>query len=268
MSYEKRYGMTSGLTTNIKDLHKLGYIVRHVGGIKPKHVQALVNHWKEKNLAVGTIKNRLAHLRIIGEIFKKRNLVRSNHYYNIGSRSYVATRNKAIFNADFSKIQDRHLKLSLELQQAFGLRREECMKIIPSLADKGNKLWLQDSWAKGKIERLVPIRTQEQRDVLNRAKNFVGRGKSLIPIHKKYIHQKHVYNRETREIGYKNPHGLRHAYAQIRYKELAGWECPINGGKTSKELTEEEKKSDLITRKIISRELGHSRVSVTKVYLG
>ena len=227
-----------------------------------------MNYWKDKNLAVGTIKNRLADLRFVSKVIGKTNIIKSNADYAIGSRTSVATLNKAIFNADFSKIQDQYLKLSLELQQAFGLRREECLKIIPSLADKGNKLWLKGSWTKGKIERSIPIRTQAQKDILRKAKDFVGKGKSLIPQHKKYIQQRHIYNRETRAVGYKNLHGLRHAYAQTRYKELTGLECPINGGKTSKAFSKEEKQADRIARQIISRNLGHSRVAIIKVYCG
>jgi hypothetical protein len=45
-----------------------------------------------------------------------------------------------------------------------------------------------------------------------------------------------VYDRETKAIGLKNLHGLRHAYAQTRYKELTGLEAPINGGLKKKQM--------------------------------
>lgn len=50
--------------------------------------------------------------------------------------------------------------MSLELQQAFGLRREEAMKIRPCIADRDDRLFLQASWTKGGRERIVPIRTE------------------------------------------------------------------------------------------------------------
>lgn len=268
LSFEKRYGTTSRLTTMMKELHQLGFIVRHISGLKQKHVQALVNHWQEKSLSVGTIKNRLSDLRFVCDATGKNNVVNSNQDYDIGSRTYVATENKAIVSPDFSNINDEHLKHSLELQRVFGLRREECLKIIPSLADRGDHLWLKGSWTKGNVERSIPIRTQEQRDALNNAKAFVAKGKSLIPDSKSYIQQRHVYDRETRQAGYKNLHGLRHAYAQARYRELTGWESPINSGKTHQKLTNTEQKIDRAARHIISNELGHSRISVVKIYCG
>ncbi|MCP4474417.1 MAG: hypothetical protein GY821_07585 [Gammaproteobacteria bacterium] len=161
-------------------------------------ITALVKHWKEKALSVGTIKNRLSDLRFICKDAGKSNVVKNNSDYNIGSRTYVATENKAITGTDFTEIKDKHLQLSLVLQLEFGLRREECLKIIPSMADKGDHLWLKGSWTKGKVERTIPIRTLEQRQALDRAKDFVGQGRSLIPETKSYIQQRHVYNRETR----------------------------------------------------------------------
>lgn len=63
-------------------------------------------------------------------------------------------------------------------------------------------------------------------------------------------------------------HGLRHAYAQDRYKELTGWECPARGGPTSQSLTSEQRTLDQEARLVISLELGHEREQVTVAYLG
>ena len=108
-------------------------------------------------------------------------MVKSNDEYGIDKRSYIPRENKAIFDADFKKIQDPHLRISLEMQKVFGLRREECLKIMPNLADKGDSLWLKGSWTKGNVEREVPIRTEAQRQALEKAKAFVSRNQSLIP---------------------------------------------------------------------------------------
>ena len=63
-------------------------------------------------------------------------------------------------------------------------------------------------------------------------------------------------------------HGLRHAYAQRRYKELTGWEAPINGGATLKQLTAQERANYFQARLIITEAMGHSREQVTVTYLG
>lgn len=158
--------------------------------------------------------------------------------------------------------------MSVELQRVFGLRREEALKIKPHMADKGDKLELLPSWCKGGRGRSIPICTEEQRYWLEHAKLRVGKfGNSLIPENKNYIKHRDVYDKQTQRAGLKNLHGLRHAYAQQRYKELTGWEAPINGGPTSKELTPEQKARDYRARMILTEELGHSREQITVNYL-
>jgi hypothetical protein len=149
------------------------------------------------------------------------------------------------------------------------LRREEALKIKPWRADEGEHLRLQDSWCKGGRGRYIPIRTPEQRYWLDQAKKLVEfKDLSLIPVKKSYIQQRHVYDKQVIRAGLKNMHGLRHAYAQQCYKELTGWEAPINGGPNSRELTREQKQIDYQARMTITELLGHGRAQITVSYLG
>jgi hypothetical protein len=44
--------------------------------------------------------------------------------------------------------------------------------------------------------------------------------------------------------------------------------CPISGGKSAKLLSETEKIIDRKAREVLSRELGHSRLAITRIYCG
>jgi site-specific recombinase XerC len=255
------------LRTFAADLVSIGYGLRDIHGLKQKHILAVVKHWQEKGLSNSTIKNRTAALRMLCDKINKNNIIPDNNAMNIGKRSYKPTSNRAIHDPDFSKISNKHIYISLQLQRVFGLRREESIKIKPHLADKSDKLDLLSSWCKGGRSRSISIRTEEQRYWLEQAKTLVGKfGNSLIPEHKSYIQQRCVYDKQTLRAGLKNLHGLRHAYAQKRYKELTGWEAPINGGPTSRELTKEQKEIDYQARMILTEELGHSRIEIVKNY--
>jgi len=72
----------------------------------------------------------------------------------------------------------------------------------------------------------------------------------------------------TVRAGLSNMHGLRHAYAQNRYAELTGWECPAVGGPDSKALTPEQREADREARLTISQKLGHEREAVVSAYIG
>jgi hypothetical protein len=258
------------LTLIGSQLHELGYRGMVARSLKPKHIEALLGRWREQELTTGTIKNRMAAIRWWANKVDKRNVVaRSNEHYGIPDRRFVTNESKAktVTREQLEKVRDEHVRMSLELQQAFGLRREEAMKIRPCIADQGGHLFLQGSWTKGGRKRIVPIRTEQQREVLNRAHRLAGRG-SLIPSNRNYVQQMRVYEGNTRRAGLHHMHGLRHAYAQFRYKEMTGWLCAAASGPLAEELTPEQRERDRAIRLTISRELGHEREAVVGAYLG
>jgi site-specific recombinase XerC len=251
-------------------LHGLGYKGMGVQSLKPKHIDALVQQWQAQGIATGTLKNRMAALRWWAEKIGKQNVIaRSNEHYGIPHRRYVTNHSKAcaVAATALERVREPHVRTSLELQQVFGLRREEAIKFQPRYADQGDHLRLKASWCKGGKARDIPIRTEAQRAVLDRACQLAGQG-SLIPPQRTYVQQLRLYERHTANAGLSKLHGLRHGYAQQRYQELTNWPAPAAGGPTSKQLSPEQKALDREVRLLISQELGHERESITAVYLG
>ena len=269
-SYATQRNRERMLTLIANELHAIGYRKMQARSVKPKHIEALVQKWQGNNLAIGTIKNRMAALRWWAAKVNKKNVIaRSNEHYGIPDRRFVTNESKAkdITQEQLGKVRDIHVHMSLELQCAFGLRREEAMKFRPSYADKGDRLQLKSSWTKGGKPRTIPVRTEAQRDVLDRARALAGFG-SLIPSHRNYVQQLRVYEGNTTRAGLSSMHGLRHAYAQERYEELTGWKCPAAGGPDSRSLTSEQREMDHEARLTISQELGHEREQISTAYLG
>ena len=182
-SYGTQVRRERELTLMANELHELGYRGMNSHSLKPKHVDALVGHWLKKEVTAGTIKNRMAAFRWWARKVNRQNVVaRSNDFYGIPNRIFVTNTNKAksILEVDLAKVRDEHVRMSLELQQAFGLRREEAIKFSPSYADQKDHLVLKPSWTKGGKARTIPIRTETQRQLLDRARRLAGKG-SLIP---------------------------------------------------------------------------------------
>jgi site-specific recombinase XerC len=251
-------------------LHELGYRRMRAKSLKPKHVEALVSLWKEQGLRVGTLKNLMAGLRWWGKHIGKPGIIPSdNDAFDIGKRSQIATESKGweLKEAHLAKVTNEYVRLSLRLQAAFGLRREEAIKFRPNYAIKDDHIKLKASWTKGGRARTVPVLNNEQRQLLEEVKKF-GKGGALIPPDKTYIKQQNRYDRQVRTAGIKNPHGLRHRYAQRRYKELTGWKAPVAGGPASKSLTKAQRARDKGARETIARELGHDRKFISATYLG
>ncbi len=266
-SFATRHDRTQILFRIVDELFDLGYKFSSVYKLKEKHVVELTKHWQEKSLKVSTIKNRLSVLRRLAVLMDKP-FVPSNTTLQVGSRYAQPVKNRAIVNPDISKITDPYVRVSLELQRHFGLRREESLKIKPHLADQEYKLVLLGSWCKGNRNREVPIRTAEQRRWLDEAKLLAWNvNRSLIPESKTYIQHRYVYDKQLRNSNIRS-HGFRHGYAQRRYKELTGWDAPIAGGPDPRTFNYEQRRQDTLARMILTEELGHGRIQIVKNYCG
>ena len=269
-SYATQHDRERVLDHIANQLQEMGYRHMAAASLKPKHIERLVERWKTEGLAEGTVKNRMAELRWWAEKIGKQGVIaKDNDHYGIADRQYVTNISKAreLTAGELSKVTDPYTRMSLRLQAAFGLRREESIKIRPEWADRGARLALKASWTKGGHAREIPIRNAEQRKVLDESSQLAGRG-SLIPSAMTYVQQMQRFKAQCMEAGIEHVHGHRHQYAQERYLELTGWACPAQGGPTSKQLTPEQKAIDREARLTISAELGHEREQVTAIYLG
>lgn len=280
-SYATRANRLRTLIAAGRALHELGYRLHHPRGLKPKHIEALVTRWQQEGQTSGTLKNKLSVLRWWAEKVDKRSVIaRNNARYGVANRVYVTNENKAcdVTAEQLAKVKDPRVRASLELQRAFGLRREEAIKFNPQWADRGDRIVLKATWTKGGKEREVPIRNEGQRAVLSLAHRTAGRG-SLIEPNRRYVDQLRIYERQTANAGLSKLHGLRHLYAQERYSEFTeslahqrlgttGWAAPACGGPKLKELTASQKAVDHEARLTISQELGHERQQIAAIYLG
>jgi hypothetical protein len=292
-SFSTQAARSATLSLSARQLRELGYRNLRVASLGQRHLKALVAHWQKTEISAATIKNRMAHLRWSCERAGRAGVARiSNDDLGIARRSYVAQESKArdLPAANLERITDPHIQFSLRLQEAFGLRREESIKFVAAVADRGDHLELRASWCKGGKSRVIPIHTEHQRAVLDEVRAFAGNG-SLIPAHQNYRQQVRRYENQTNAAGLSKLHGLRHLYAQQRYLDLTGKQAPAvlayidrlerdqlpNDGERTwlgltsiPQLTNATHKglSDREARQLISLELGHERISITTTYLG
>ena len=269
-AFGTRSGRSFNLAQMANTLHELGYRRLRATGLKGRHVEALVREWQRRGLSVGTMKNRMSHLRWWARRIGKPNVVRAdNASYGIGERQRVTNedRSRDLPDDRLALVRDAHVRMALRLQDAFGLRREEAIKFSPSYADRGSTIVLKASWTKGGRSREVPVLEESQRRVLDAARALAGGG-AMIPGHRNYVQQLEVYERQTAAAGLERMHGLRHGYAMRRYEDITGWKAPAAGGPPMRSLRGARKRIDKAARETISREMGHARVSVVQVYCG
>jgi integrase len=266
------------LYAGFKRLRELNFRMETVMSLRGKHIEALAKDWEARRLSASTLQNNLSIFRTFAEWIGKAGMVRGIERY-LGSgttaRSSIAREDKSWSGKGVdvaAKIEqvrhkDARVALQLELQVAFGLRAREAMQLRPYLADKGTYLSITHG-TKGGRDRVEPIRTPEQRALLERAKGFCSTPSSSTSDPQRRLHQwKNHYYQVVRSCGITREdgitsHGLRHEYAQERYRELTGADSPVRGGALV------DRDTGHAARHVVAEELGHSREGVTTHYLG
>jgi len=134
-----------------EDLLSKGFYLRNIHLLKAKHIYRMVEAWQSEGLSSGTIKNRMANIRWLCDKINKPVLIPANNdVLHINRRRYITNQDKSIEldEKKLEKITDANVEFSLRLQQAFGLRKEESIKIKIHEAVKGDNLVLLGSWCK------------------------------------------------------------------------------------------------------------------------
>ena len=95
-SYATQSKRKNELLQMADDLVKSGYKLKHISGIKQKHLLVLNQLWKDKGLSAGTIKNKNAQLRWVCSILGKANMMPSNDALGVQKRQYVGNTTKQL----------------------------------------------------------------------------------------------------------------------------------------------------------------------------
>ena len=280
-----------------KDLRKLTQFVdadpRRLG---TRHVQALLDIWLARGLATKAIHNYLSYLRTFAGWTGRPGLVRAPAYYLGEASPHAHVKQDATVDQSWrakdvevaamvAKLReiDPLIALRVELCYRFGLRAKESGHLRPHLAviarGQADPTYAQ-AWptaefflhvkdgTKGGRPRDVPIVTEEQRDVLERAKaavlpgQFVGEaGRTAQQNRRRFYYVLERCGITKAKLGIVS-HGLRHERANDEYRQLTGMDSTVRGGAGVPRNV-----NDAARRKV-AHLLGHNRPRVTDCYLG
>lgn len=266
----------------VAELREAGYMIKNIMNIDQRHITVVTGRWLQRGLSASTLQTRFSILRWLAAAIGKAGLVRDPSFYSVPacamSRTYAATVDKSWSGngVDSREVieaaakEDEWVSTQLEVMDAFGLRMAEAIMLQPALARTGNVLRIEQG-TKGGRTRLVPIETDYQEQVLQRAGELAKRSArgNLVPPGKDVQQAKdRLYYIVRRKLGISKdasgitPHGLRHQYANDRYEEVAGQPTVLRGGGPV------DRERDRAARQVVTNELGHSRLGITAAYTG
>ena len=278
LAEKTKFNIRTEATSIARDLIELGYNRNGTAkNLTEQDIRSLVSYYQNKGLSVGTIQNKMTTVRHILDAADNKVSI-SNVALGISAGRDVlnsANVNKACALPSAAQLSsmDKTLSGAILLSSAYGLRRDESLYVVHALTLKhsvseGNKLIIP----KGKGKGTRP-RTFEMRDsgaTLRAVAANVAGLKTYTKIEKSRIeHFRNRLENETKKFDNFNMHGLRHAYAQERYLSLTGGlTAPAAGGLQYSAMTDSQKENYHTACQIISVELGHTRETISRTYLG
>lgn len=244
----KNWGVSKGTReAKLQTIGRFAEFVQHTFGLervenlKPKHVQAYADSLNEQGVSARTGANYMAYVRDLCQAIGKGGIVaKDNAAYGFGG---VSRQNPLEVNhGKISEIRT-HLETkaanenrlammmsaSAAMRDAFGLRQKEAL-MSAKVKTWDGKQYLQVEGAKGGRPREVEIRTQAQRDAIDRvyetAKSLGNANGRPIPPEYNLKDAMKAESKEWHELGgtravKANMHAQRHAYAQRRLAEGA-----------------------------------------------
>ncbi len=221
-------------------------------------IKQMVNYYKAQGLKDATIINYVSSLRSFFHETGRTNINISNG--ELGLKREIEYKDKSL-NAKgvdineklaYFKEKDVNVYVQLKISSIAGLRKEESVHAALALAKgydivKNDKLSLKGSWCKNGRPREINLSQEKVKELAELKKYAI---KSEYNKSRDLRQEMNHLGNSIKNAGF-NMHAVRHSEAQERYAEL------IAGGKSDKEA-----------RQIVSSELGHGRIYVTKVYLG
>jgi hypothetical protein len=278
LSEKTKYNIRAEAPRLARDLTAAGVSKNGAAGkITKEQIKAVVENWKNAGYTVGTMQDKMSSLRsILNAAGNKEAASISN--VKLGIREGRDVLNKAnidkscrIPGASLLEVKDVTVKAAIQLTASYGLRKEEAAKTVYQLSkghsvEKDGKLVLKGKWCKNGRPREFTMRDggkalrEVARTVLGvEIKGRVEQFRSRIDYAVKQL------KAEDKNV---HMHGLRHAYAQERYREITGMLAPAAGGLKYAEMTPERQNDYIRAAGIIAHELGHNRETISQTYIG
>jgi integrase len=283
---EASKGSFGGLAST---LWGLGFQLENPEGITEKHVRAVIRHEWAYGISPGAFSVLMTQLKKLSTWIKKPGMVKAPHFYlpevepSAFKRQKIAIKSKSATGNGFeletlinrADAINQRFGAMVRLEITFGLRRSEVLQIQPYLDDKNLYLDIRPGVAKNGLARTIPIENKIQRQALDYAKTIVKIREHLGWVDKPSTGNQLLKRNENRYNYYMGKlgltkklsgitgHGLRSQYAEDM-AVLKGFVPATMGGSTG-QLDQES--LDLV-RLQISKNMGHSRTSVTGAYYG
>ena len=202
----------------IHDLFKLELFPGKWHGLSQEHICALVLHWKKKKIQPTTMMKYMTVVRYF--------LTSINHSIaGIDNQTLGIVRAKPqekktpTMNTVLEKLSHPIAKIIFQFQTGFGLTFSEVTRLSPDLHIREHSIWITRDIAFNHQDRVIPVRHNDQIDILQTFASHTVRHHSLISEHG-YHAILHIYRTSMKKSGFSSLKSYRYLYAKNQLSHL------------------------------------------------
>lgn len=273
-------------------LHRLGYKLESIDGLRARHIDAIVKSWHAQGLANKTMENQYSRIKIFCVWLGRPGIVDNGgkgfkaHLPGIPladlkvstvanvSKSWSGNGIDVIALLKRATLEDKRFGAMQTLGIGFGLRKKEMLRIKPWRADKGEYLEIDGSVAKNGKHRLIHLEKEGfprnfQRWALDQAKALCKKNETLgwpeltfKQAENRFYHYCKRIGLTKAELGV-TTHGSRAEFME-NYLQLRGLLPPTLGG-TADQMGKEERDEIILAA---SQQAGHDNWHTAAAYFG
>lgn len=241
------------------------YRLQKFSNVKSKHLMAYAEYMKQKGCSAATIKTDLAAIRFYHDQSGSVNQLCANDKLMLEKRSYL-NKDRAWTEGEFNKLieickeqKEIRVQQMCIVARELGLRIHEVARLDRSMIEhaiKNNYLTIKGKGGKVREIEVTLVANELFKSKLIETKRggklFISQEEKtdeVIELVQRFIRETRVkWQNEETEIN-RTFHGIRHAYARNQYENLR-----------------ESGLDEVPARKQVSKNLGHNRLEVTKIY--
>jgi hypothetical protein len=135
-------------------------------------------------------------------------------------RSKYQPNDALIDSKTIEQISNPFIKVMFQLQAEFGLTFSEATRLVPDIHIRGRMLWLTRDITFNHQDRTVPIRSNQQLELLDKLQDLTNLSQSMLEIHGHRAALK-SYHRFMTTAGLSPKKSYRYLYAQSQYHALS-----------------------------------------------
>ena len=216
-SHQDKKQRTYVIHKMIDDLFTLGKVPEKWQLLTIEHLKELVRHWHKQKLKPATMIKYMTVIRIFLHDIGHDGVTTDNRDLGIARKAYK----RKTFNiaADvWNQSKDPIARVVLGLQIHFGLTQAEALRLTPDIHIQEHALWLTREITFNSLDRLVPLRTETQMNILDEIKRITPGDKSFISTYG-FESVRLTLRQELQKLNLPPLKSYRHLYArQLQYQ--------------------------------------------------